>query len=274
MPGVNARFQIAGGIMGKRYRKKAQTAGYRTVLSLSCLLPALLLFSALSGCASMKQEKTTPTPPLLPQKQFSSASTSPYPEPGPQPASLAPTGSLWAPSSGSLFSDLRASKIGDIVTITISEESKASKASATAASREKDFTGTLTFSGLGVGQGVSNPKGALALGPYSGKFTNAFTGTGQTSQTDSMTAYMTATVVDVLPNGNLVIRGSRWTKVNDEMQQIILEGVVRPADISRSNAVLSQNVAEAKIFLLGKGPVSQHQKPGWLGQLLDFVAPF
>ena len=53
-----------------------------------------------------------------------------------------------------------------------------------------------------------------------------------------------------------------------------LKGVVRPVDISRNNTVLSQNVAEAKIFLLGKGPVAQYQKPGWLHQLLDFVSPF
>ena len=89
-----------------------------------------------------------------------------------------------------------------------------------------------------------------------------------------MTAYMTATVIDVLPSGNLLIRGSRWTKVNDELQQIVLEGVVRPVDISTNNTVLSQNVAEAKIYLLGKGPVTQYQKPGWLGQILGFHFTF
>jgi flagellar L-ring protein precursor FlgH len=112
------------------------------------------------------------------------------------------------------------------------------------------------------------------LGPYNGSFSSAFNGNGTTSQADTMTAYITATVIDVLPNGNLVIRGSRWTKVNDEMQQIVLEGVVRPIDITNTNTVLSQNVAEAKIFLLGKGPVTQYQKPGWLGQVWDFISPF
>ena len=135
------------------------------------------------------------------------------------------------------------------------------------------MSGQFTFAGVGLGTGAT-PKGAVSLGPYSGSAQKAFTGTGQTNQQDSMTAYMTATVVDVLSNGNMVIRGSRWTKVNDEMQQIVLEGIVRPADIGRDNTVLSQNVAEAKIFLVGKGPVSQHQKPGWLCQVLDFVSPF
>ncbi len=169
---------------------------------------------------------------------------------------------------------MKASKIGDLITITVSETSAASKASATAAQRAQNFAGSLNFAGVGVGSGVSKPTGALAVGPYNGAFSRSFNGTGATSQSDSLTAYMTATVIDVLPNRNLLIRGSRWTKVNDEMQQIVLEGVVRPVDISRSNTVLSQNVAEAKIYMLGKGPVAQNQKPGWLGQIFDFLSPF
>lgn len=238
-------------------------------------LTAALVALLLTGCATVKTKSDAPAASFTPGKQLPVAKAMPLPEPGPQPASLAPTGSLWAPSAGgSLFADLKAAKIGDVVTITISEESKASKAAQTIATRDKTFSGQFNFSGVGVGSSVASPKGALAFGPYDGKFSNGFNGNGQTTKQDSLTAYMTATVVDILPNGNLVIRGSRWTKVNDEMQQMILEGVVRPVDINRNNSVQSQNVAEAKIFMVGKGPVSQHQKPGWLGQILDFVAPF
>jgi len=232
---------------------------------------AVLAVLALPACAGTKADKNVP-PAFTPPKQVSGIQTVPYPDPGTQPSSLAPTGSIWATNSGSLFADLKAAKVGDVITITISEESKASKAATTTATRDKAFTGQFTFAGVGVNGAAQ--KGAVALGPYDGKFNNSFKGDGATSKTDSMSAYMTATVTDVLPNGNLLIRGSRWTKVNDEMQQLVLEGVVRPTDINRNNSVLSQNVAEAKIFLVGKGPVTQHQKPGWLGQLLDFVAPF
>ena len=129
--------------------------------------------------------------------------------------------------------------------------------------------------GLGLGAaGVKAPTGAVSFGPYNTSFNRTFTGTGSTSQAGSVTAYMTATVVSVLPNGNLVIRGTRWTKVNDELQQIVLEGVVRPVDISNTNTVLSQDVAEAKIFMLGKGPVAQYQKPGWLEQIWNVISPF
>ena len=233
---------------------------------------AALLVVILSGCASVESKKDPAS--FTPPQQISSSKTMPLPEAGPQPASLAPTGSIWTQSSGSLFADLKASKVGDIVTITVSETSAGSKASATTNSKAQNFNGSFTFGGIGVGGGVAAPKGALSFGPYNGAFSKNLTGSGATSQTDTMTAYMTATVVDVLPSGNFLIRGSRWTKVNDELQQIVLEGVIRPADINTNNTVLSQNVAEAKIYLLGKGPVTQYQKPGWLGKVWDFLSPF
>ncbi len=238
-------------------------------------ISAALLVLILSGCAGMKSNKD-PAASFTPPKQVSSPRPLPLPEAGPQPASLAPTGSLWAPSSGSLFADVKASKIGDIVTITVSETSSGFQGVGDHKRRRpQNFTGIAHLCRGGVGSGVQQrPKGAFSFGPYNGAFNNSFNGSGATSQTDSMTAYMTATVIDVLPSGNLLIRGSRWTKVNDELQQIVLEGVVRPVDISRNNTVLSQNVAEAKIYLLGKGPVAQYQKPGWLGQLMDFLSPF
>ena len=153
----------------------------------------------------------------------------------------------------------------------------ASKQATTQTSRAQNFQGSLTFAGVGTGSGgggINSPKGAFSFGPYNGAFSRSFNGSGATSSTDTVTAYMTATVVDVLPNGNLVIRGSRWTKVFDSLQQTVLEGVVRPEDISRNNTVLSQNVAEAKIFLVGKGPVAQNQRPGWLGRIWDIISPF
>jgi flagellar L-ring protein precursor FlgH len=236
----------------------------------------VILVLIISGCSSMHL-KNDPAASFTPPKQTSNSKGLPLPEAGPPPQSLAPIGSLWAPGSGSLFADVRASKIGDIVTITVSESSTASKQGTTATDRAQNFQGSLTFAGVGTGTGgggVSSPKGAFSFGPYTGAFSRSFKGDGATSSTDTMTAYMTATVIDVLPNGNLVIRGSRWTKVYDSLQQIVLEGVVRPVDISRNNTVLSQNVSEAKIFLVGKGPVASNQKPGWLGQIWDFISPF
>jgi flagellar L-ring protein precursor FlgH len=187
----------------------------------------------------------------------------------PEPAGN--SGSLWRNTSHSLVSDNKARKVGDVITITVSEKAQASKQSTNQTGRTKDFSGDLAFNGFTYAG--SNLVDAASTG-YSGKFGNNFKGTGTASRTDTMTTYMTATVVDILPNGNLVIRGSRWTKVNEEMQQIILEGMVRPNDINRNNQILSQNIADAKIYFVGKGPITATQKPGWLGQLFDVISPF
>ena len=245
--------------------------GFDRLRALSALAAAALLLLLVSGCATTGSQKA---PQSSPPRTLMSSPT-PAPPAGAPPASLAPTGSLWSTGDGSLFADIKAHRVGDLVTITVSENSSGTNSATTTADKASTSQGSIAFSGVGVGaSGVASPKGAFSFGPYNTSFNKTFKGDGSTSRTDTVTAYMTATVVGVLPNGNLVIRGSRWTKVNDELQQIVLEGVVRPVDISNNNTVLSQEVAEAKIYMLGKGPVSQHQKPGWLEQVWDAVSPF
>lgn len=263
--------------MNSQTKRKVSRTFWRRRISwrfgLRCATPIFILV-LLSSCVTTTDRMASPAPPSLspPAPQL----LSPMPPPGPQPITAASAGSLWSNTNGSLFKDVKAHRIGDVVTITVSEESSASKAATTSASRDKAFSGQLGFAGMGLNSGGSTVanKNAMNFGPYSGTFSNTFKGDGSTTKSDSMTAYMTATVTEVLPNGNLVIRGSRWTKVNNELQQIVLEGVVRPNDITRTNTVLSQQVAEAKIFFVGKGPVSQVQKPGWLGQLWELITPF
>lgn len=230
------------------------------------------LFAAV-GCVHTKANppprQNPPPTALRPNPIFST----PMPDPGPRPVSQNPTGSLWAQGNGrSLFKDIKATKVGDLITITVSEESKASKSATTKTSRDKSLSAQADFAG--VSGGSSAKVGNFSFGPLEGTFKNGFNGQGATSKEDSMAAYMTATVTDIAPNGNLIIRGTRWTQVNNEMQQIVLEGVVRPTDVTRNNTVLSQNVAEAKIFFVGKGPVTQHQKPGWALRLFDMISPF
>jgi flagellar L-ring protein precursor FlgH len=183
-----------------------------------------------------------------------------------------PSGSIWTNQSGSLYQDIKARNVGDIVTITVSESADASEEATTETKRSHDWGGSISASNPAVA-GKNLLGGATAL-DYSAQFGRGNKGSGKTTRTNTVKAYMTATVVDVLPNGNLVIRGSRWGKVNDELHQIVLEGVIRPVDISRNNTVMSQNIADAKIFIVGKGPVSRQQRPGWLGQIIDLLFPF
>jgi len=227
------------------------------------------LISALWGCVTTPEPQVE-TPPLQ-TPRAGRLEPAPLPTARREPSQV-PTGSLWSQSTDSLFQDIKARKVGDLLTITVSEQSQARKTALTETERGGGLSADFNFSG------VTTPTGQTAGGPYAFEYginsKKDFTGEGVTSKSDSMTAYMTVTVVDVLPNKNLVVRGSRWTKVNNEMQQIVLEGIVRPMDITRNNTVLSQNVADAKIYFVGKGQLTQHQKPGWLGQIIDFVSPF
>jgi flagellar L-ring protein precursor FlgH len=229
-----------------------------------------LSIPALAACGTMSTKKTClPSTPT----QGPSASTPMILPPAAPAVAETPSGSgsLWGDASHSLTKDIKARKVGDTVTITVSEKAQASKQSTNQTGKSKDFNGNLQFNGFTYA-GV-NLLDAASTG-YSGKFTNNYKGTGQASRTDTMSTYMTATVVNVLPNGNLVIRGSRWTKVNDEMQQIVLEGMIRPSDINRNNQILSQNIADAKIYFMGKGPITATNKPGWLSQFFDYISPF
>ena len=245
----------------------AAAASVRKYLGISV---TLFVLGTITGCSTLSPQPPVSTSASAP----TSATTGPPAASAPVPAAAPqPTGSLWTQGGGTLFQDIKANNIGDIVTITVVEQSTGSKTAATNTARTSDLQGGFKFNGVTVGD-AQNPAGALTFGPYQAQFSNQFDGTGATSRTGNMAAYMTATVVEKLPNGNLVIRGSRWTKVNNDLQQIVLEGVIRPTDITRENTVLSQNIAEAKIFLVGKGPLAKQQKPGWLGQIVDFVSPF
>ena len=101
-----------------------------------------------------------------------------------------------------------------------------------------------------------------------------FDGSGSTTRKENLNATITTRVVDVLPNGNFIIEGRRNVRVNQEDQIILLEGTVRPRDISSDNTINSSYVANARITYAGKGIISDRQQPGWLMGLVDKLWPF
>lgn len=252
--------------------KTIQSIGHTSIRqSLWGCLMATGILTLLIGCATTGNMPASPPPAPIVQPVSVPTSMPPV-LPSQTVKAKAPNGSLWASGNTSLYQDIKARHVGDILTIVVSEESKASKSAQTGTSKSKTFNGSANFNGLTAG--TKNIMGPVNFAGYDGQFDSGFKGQGSTTKNDSMSTYMTATVVDILPSGNLLIRGSRWTKVNSEMQQIVLEGVVRPNDVTRNNTVLSQNIADAKIFFEGKGPLTQQQRPGWLLQLMDLVSPF
>lgn len=185
--------------------------------------------------------------------------------------------SLWRETTyRDLFKDLRAYQVGDLVTVNIVETSKASKKADTKTARQSSINAGISnalgwegkISKIGVPAEFNNEA------MFKASMKNDFSGSGETSRDETMTASITARVMEVTPNGNLFIKGTRHVKVNNENQIITLTGMIRPVDISPNNTVLSSYIADARIAYSGKGPVSDKQRPGWLLRAIDFVWPF
>jgi flagellar L-ring protein precursor FlgH len=163
--------------------------------------------------------------------------------------------------------------VGDIVTINVVETSKASKQATTQLKRDsKVGAGLAGLLGYQTSLGLKDdfePESAIDV-----KYKSNYKGSGTTNRKDNMTAQISARVIQILPNGNLVIRGSREVTVNYEKQFIILQGVIRPEDITPENTVLSSYIADAKIEYKGKGDISRQQRKGWGSRFLDVIWPF
>ena len=200
-----------------------------------------------------------------------------YPEPA-----VRSEGSLFSESARmDLFSDMKARRVGDIITINIVENSRASKNATTSTGRSNSVTAATRAL-----VGYENPANIPAVGSVfdsigfnnaigiDGSYNSSFSGSGATARTESMTARMSARVIQVLPDGNLVIRGSQEILVNNEKQYITVQGVVRPADIGADNTVLSTYMADSRIDYSGQGDLSRKQREGWLSRFLDVVWPF
>ncbi|MEJ2038407.1 MAG: flagellar basal body L-ring protein FlgH, partial [Desulfosarcinaceae bacterium] len=185
-------------------------------------------------------------------------------------------GSLWQDngSLGMMFANAKARNVGDIVTVRIVETASAKNKATTKTGRTSNITGGLTnFFNMEQGYPADRP----FFNPFSSvaaSLDSQFDGTGSTERTGALNAYMTARIVEILPNGNLYIQGNREVRVNNENQIITLTGLVRPRDISADNVVQSTYIADARIAYSGTGIVNDRQRPGWLMRILDIVWPF
>jgi flagellar L-ring protein FlgH len=157
----------------------------------------------------------------------------------------------------SIFSDQKANRIGDAVTILVVEQLTASNDASTSSSRASDLSlsasGDLSSIGASVGTG------------------NQFKGSGATASHGVVRTKLSARVDSVLENGNLVIQGNRKIVINGEEQSMKISGVVRPSDIQADNSVYSYNISDASIMFEGSGIVSRAQGPGWVTKFLHWL---
>lgn len=185
-------------------------------------------------------------------------------------------GSLWQEDAPlvNLFCDQKARQVGDIVTIRIVESSTATNKASTDTNRGSSMSASLDafFNAekrFPADQPFFNPFSKVA-----GGLESQFQGTGTTKRSGDLNAYITALVTQVLPNGNMVLVGSREVLINNENQVIQLSGVVRSRDIDADNTVLSTYVADARIAYSGTGVIDDRQKPGWLTKIMMTIWPF
>ena len=180
-------------------------------------------------------------------------------------------GSLFSPSGrlNDSTRDLRASQVDDIITIVVTESASAVASGVTNTSRKSTAKNTITS--LAGALAADSPLGNLANLAN----TQQIQGTGQTSRNMSISTTLTARVVDVTPNGNLVVEGLKDISVNSEKQTIHVRGLVRPADLSTANAVPSTRVADLQVQVNGKGVVGDAiKRPFFLYRLLLGLLPF
>jgi flagellar L-ring protein precursor FlgH len=188
--------------------------------------------------------------------------------PAPRAESFAATGSIYqAGVSRTLFEDRRARYVGDTMTIAIAEATTASSKSNTKASRATSISATApTITGL-PGKSFQG-MGLSATG------SNSLDGKGEAAANNVFTGNVAVTVIEVLPNGNLLVSGEKQVAIGANTEYIRLSGIVNPYFISAANTISSANVADARIEYKEAGVISEAQVMGWLARFFLSVLPF
>jgi flagellar L-ring protein FlgH len=182
--------------------------------------------------------------------------------------------SLWhANTSLAMYADKRAARVGDLITIVVQENTTATKDNKTSTSKKASMDAAITaFLYSPAASGLLTKGGTLPALKYNSG--NTFDGGGTINNSEQIVAQVTVRVIDVLPNGNMLIEGTRETAFSGEKQNVVLHGIVRPDDVTANNTVFSYNVADAKIQIVSKGTIADSQRKGWFTKIWDKLSPF
>ena len=237
---------------------------------MKCDFLLLVALGLVMGCGPIIEKRFFPKPTEADMaREVNRLSQTEVRNQNPQP--VAP-GSLWpADDHVAFYADRKALRVGDIITVSIVENAKANNTADTDLSRSSSLDASLS-SFFGKDKFLQLFK--LGNDLIKSSADNAHKGAGSTTREGQLTATITAVVKEVLPNGNLVIQGTRAVTVNHEEQYIVITVVVRPLDVNRDNVVLSTKVADANIAIGGLGVVADKQRSGWGTWIFDFVWPF
>ncbi len=232
----------------------------------------------LSGCNAMDRLSSLGQAPELSRIQ------NPVESPGYQPVSLpmpAPVvatrqaNSLWQEGSRAFFKDQRASDIGDIITVVVEIDDDAAVTNTTTRSRTNSEGAAL--GGLFGFENALNdvfPEGVTGDNLVDLNSSNSNVGNGEVDREEDINIRIAAVVTQKLPNGNLVLYGRQEVRVNFEVREIVVGGVIRAADITSTNTISYDQMAEARIAYGGRGQLTDVQQPRYGSQVLDIIMPF
>jgi len=235
----------------------------------------LSLAVAASGCSSIDRLSQIGEKPKL--TEIENPTTQPgykpvqMPMPKPEQASYN-ANSLWRNGSRAFFKDQRAARIGDLLTVTVNITDKANLSNETQRSRTaKEDSGISDFIGS---QTITQPLKILPGKILTTDSTSSSDGKGSVNRQESLTTNVAAVVTQVLPNGNLVVEGKQEIRVNFEIRELIVAGIVRPEDIQSDNTIDSSKIAQARIAYGGRGQITDVQQPRYGQQVMDVLLPF
>jgi flagellar L-ring protein precursor FlgH len=236
---------------------------------------AALTASLLSGCAVLDRLKNIGEQPALSAVDNPTARAGykpvQMPMPAVQPASYNPN-SLWRNGSRAFFKDQRAHQIGDILTVMVNITDKANIANETQRSRQNtEDSGITNFFGKNKIPILNSSTPTRLLTADS---TSSSDGKGSVNRQEALQTNVAAVVTQVLPNGNLVVEGKQEIRVNFEIRELIVAGIVRPEDIQSDNTIDSSKIAQARIAYGGRGQLTDVQQQRYGQQLFDVVLPF
>jgi flagellar L-ring protein precursor FlgH len=246
----------------------------RPFISRTILATSLAALAA--GCSSIERLKSVGEQPTLSQihNPTTQAGYKPVqmPMPAPQPASYNPN-SLWRNGSRAFFKDQRAHQVGDILTVKVKITDKATLENDTQRSRKNsEDSGVTDFLGSKL---IKTPASSILPGKIlTADSTASSEGKGTIDRKEELLTNVAGVVTQVLPNGNLVIEGKQEIRVNYEVRELIVAGIVRPEDIESDNTIDSTKIAEARIAYGGRGQITDVQQPRYGQQVLDVLLPF
>ncbi len=239
---------------------------------------ALAIALLLSGCGSLQRVSEIGRPPTMTPSSDPTADadyrpiTMPMPRPQIEPAEA---NSLWRQGSRAFFKDQRAANVGDIVTVLVNITDAANMKNESSSNRTGGETlGIPNFFGLESKVPKVLGASASASSLVSANSNNAANGTGSIKRNETVTLRLAGVVTQVLPNGNLAVAARQEVRVNSELRELRVSGVIRPQDIGSDNTVLHDRKAEARISYGGRGQITNVQNPRYGQQLLDVLLPF